>query len=139
MYLARVLGFSTNFEFLCVQVYLFFLPSFFEEQLGDQNPVTALFDTSLGTWPNSLRTNGTHMSAGCYWNSVDYYENSLYYGKKETNKYIYPIKISPHIDDFIGYNLRQGSKLNGEYFWKHMSAEALGSVIHAMKYALFLI
>ena len=111
--------------------------SFFEEQLGDQNPVTALFDTSLGTWPNSLRTNGTHMSAGCYWESLEYYEDSLFYGKKKTNKYIYPIKISPHIDDFIGYNLRHGSKLNGEYFWKHMSAEALADV-HSGRAIVFL-
>ena len=50
--------------------------------------------------------------------------NSLYIGKRTVNKYIYPITMSPHIDDFSGMT-QKGSKLNGEYFWKHMSAQAL--------------
>lgn len=102
--------------------------SFFEGPLGNANPVTSLFDTSLGTWTNSLRTNGSHISAGCYRHLVDYHEDSLYFGRRKFYKYIYPIKISPHIDEFIGYNLPPGNKLNGEYFWKHMSPQALMDV-----------
>jgi hypothetical protein len=52
-------------------------------------------------------------------------EDSLCFGKKYAQKYIYPIKITPHFSEFVGHHLPKGSKLNGEYFWKHMSAEAL--------------
>lgn len=87
------------------------------------NPCTLILDDKLGSWPNS--SGGSHFTYEFYNNFLELYENSIYFGKKNTSKYIYPIKISPHIDDFIGVDLRAGSKLNGEYFWKHMSAEAL--------------
>jgi hypothetical protein len=85
-----------------------------------------IFDNKLGTWPNSLGTNGPHLKHAVY-NSygVTCDEQSLYTGRKTFRKYIYPIKINPHLDDFIGINLKPGNKLNGEYFWKHMSARAL--------------
>ena len=87
------------------------------------NPCTLIFDNKLGSWPNS--SGGSHLTYEFYNNFLELYESPIYFGKKNTSKYIYPIKISPHIDDFIGVDLRAGSKLNGEYFWKHMSAEAL--------------
>lgn len=99
--------------------------SFFDNQAGDQNPTTLIFDDKLGSWPNSLRTGGCHLNSAFYEKYLEYQENSLYFGKKQCQKYVYPIKITPHIDNFIGVNLGEGNKLNGEYFWKHMSAEAL--------------
>jgi hypothetical protein len=87
---------------------------------------STIFDNKLGSWPNSLGTNGTHLKHSAY-NSygISCDEQSLFIGRKNFRKYIYPIKINPHIDDFIGINLKPGNKLNGEYFWKHMSARAL--------------
>jgi hypothetical protein len=99
--------------------------SFFDDAGGQQSPTTTIFDNKLGSWPNSLRTNGPHLKAPVYDSYMSYHEQSLYFGKQLLRKYIYPIKINPHIDEFIGVNLRPGNKLNGEYFWKHMSAEAL--------------
>lgn len=92
----------------------------------DNSLIRRIFDDKLGSWPNSL--GGCHLMMPMYKEHLDYYENSLYFGKKTVNKYIYPIKVSPHFDRFIGYGLEIGNKLNGEYFWKHMSAEALEDV-----------
>jgi hypothetical protein len=99
--------------------------SFFDNAGGPNSPTNTIFDNKLGSWPNSLRTNGPHLKAPVYDSYLTYHEQSLYFGKTQLKKYIYPIKINPHIDEFIGVNLRPGNKLNGEYFWKHMSAEAL--------------
>lgn len=99
--------------------------SFFDNQGGEQSPNKLIFDNNLGSWPNSLRSNGSHLNSAMYKDYLTYHEQSLYFGKKILDKYIYPIKVNPHLDDFIGFNLRPGNKLNGEYFWKHMSAEAL--------------
>jgi hypothetical protein len=99
--------------------------AFFDFQGGPQNPATLIFDNKLGEWPTSLRHNGTHLNANVYKEHIEYVEDSLYIGRKYLNKYIYPIKITPHIDKFVGVNLKGGDRLNGEYFWKHMSAEAL--------------
>jgi len=101
--------------------------SFFEQNLNagndEYNPLTFLFDKSFGNFPNSTGGGG-NLSAGMYDSLIKRNVNSLYIGKRTVNKYIYPITMSPHIDDFSGVT-RQGSKLNGEYFWKHMSAQAL--------------
>lgn len=99
--------------------------SLFDDQPTETNHLTHLFGDALGSIPNSFGTHGSHLGISKYIKELICYENSLYFGKQATGKYIYPIKISPHINDFIGVNLRAGSKLNGEYFWKHMSAEAL--------------
>jgi hypothetical protein len=90
------------------------------------NTSNLIFDNKLGHWPNSLRQNGTHLNSRFYTNKhLDIIEDSIYIGKRRYPKYIYLIKITPHIDEFIGVNLSPGNKLNGEYFWKHMSDEAL--------------
>jgi hypothetical protein len=100
--------------------------SFFEQSLESNfNPLTFVFDKSLGTWPNS--SYGTHLISGPYLEIVEGDENSVFFGKRRTEKYIYPIKVSPHFDDFTGVT-NIGSKLNGEYFWKHISAEVLKDV-----------
>lgn len=102
--------------------------SFFEQSLNSgndiNNPLTFMFGDNLGTFPNSMGGESTHLLSGVYKSVLDCTEDSLYFGKKKYDRYIYPIKISPHIDDFSGVTTT-GSKLNGEYFWKHMSAEAL--------------
>ena len=99
---------------------------------GVSNVTEHMFDNNLGRWTSSVRHNGTHLNAPWYPTGI-IQENSLYFGKQwmrlnqsiTYTKYIYPIKITPHIDDFIAVNLEVGNKLNGEYFWKNMSMEAL--------------
>lgn len=83
-----------------------------------------IFDNKLGHWPNTLWNHGTHLNSGAFSEYLRCDHESLFFGKKKWPKYIYPIKMSPHIDDFTGVG-PVGSKLNGEYFWKHMSQEAL--------------
>lgn len=102
--------------------------SFFEQSLNtgtdSNNLLTFMFDRSLGTFPNSTGGTGTHLTSEMYHEIVDCKEEALALGKRTHQKYIYPIRMSPHINDFSGFT-SPGSKLNGEYFWKHMSAEAL--------------
>lgn len=104
--------------------------SFFEDKFSINDPndtvVPHVFGKSIGSWPNSLRTNGSHMGGGPYPQMVTVEENSLFFGKQNNNrKYFYPIKVPPHFDKFTGVNIFEYPKLNGEYFWKHMSEEAL--------------
>ena len=104
--------------------------SFFDEDLDlEKNPMERMFGNSFGHWPNSVRMNGSHIRSRCFDNRVDIYENSVYFGKQQQHRdgfqrYIYPIKVTPHFNKFIGVDF-VGSKLNGEYFWKHISAEVL--------------
>jgi len=99
--------------------------SFFDNNLENpSNPLKMIFGNLLGTWPGSVRMNGSNLRDFCYRDIVDIEENSLYLGKEKYDKYIYPIKMCPHFGPFIG-NAEAGSKLNGEWFWKNMSAEAL--------------
>lgn len=102
--------------------------SFFEQSLNsgsdDHNPLTFLFDRNLGTFPNSVGGQSTHLLSGLYNHVLDRPEEALYFGKRHFKKYVYPIKVTPHFDDFSGV-VNNGTKLNGEYFWKHMSAQAL--------------
>lgn len=88
------------------------------------NVPASVFDNNLGLWPNSCWHHGTHLVAGPYQKFLQCDHDSVYFGKKRYGKYVYPIKMSPHIDDFTGVT-HIGNKLNGEYFWKHMSFEAL--------------
>ena len=85
--------------------------------------MTFLFDNTLGNYPNSSGGGG-NITSGMYDDFVTRNVNSLYLGKRNVDKYIYPITVSPHFDDFAGLT-NSGSKLNGEYFWKHMSSQAL--------------
>lgn len=100
--------------------------SLFEKQMrtgtDSETTLTFIFDQSYGSWPNAAP--GTHLTAGPCIELVDAEENSLYFGKRKYNKYIYPIKISPHIDAFSGAAY-DGTKLAGNFFWKYMSTEAL--------------
>jgi hypothetical protein len=103
--------------------------SLFEKPMrsGNDNETTLtyMFEKSYGSWPNTAP--GTHLTAGPCMELVDADENSLYFGKRKYNRYIYPIKISPHIDAFSGAAY-DGTKLAGNFFWKYMSSEALEDV-----------
>jgi hypothetical protein len=98
----------------------------FEQQSpmgSDNDTVTSfMFGKSFGTWPNTAP--GTHLTAGPCMDLVTAREESLYFGKRHLNKYIYPIKISPHIDAFNGAAFND-TKIAGNFFWKYMSSEAL--------------
>jgi hypothetical protein len=104
--------------------------SFFDEDLDlEKNPMERMFGKSYGHWPNSVRMNGSHVRAPCFHSRLDIYENSVYFGKQTQHadgfqRYVYPIKVTPHFNKFTGFD-QVGSKLNGEYFWKHISAEVL--------------
>ncbi len=97
---------------------------FLESQFGytDQTLAGYIFDNGLGLHPNSV--SGSNIFSHCYFDYLTCEEDSLFYGKKKYNKYIYPIRINAYIDTFVG-NGYAGQKINGEYFWKNMSAEAL--------------
>lgn len=114
---------------------------FFEQQLpagtDTSTVLTYLFDQSFGTWPNSGP--GTHLKEGPCMDLVDAQEDSVYFGKRKRQKYIYPIKVTPHLDCFAGVGA-DGTKIYGNHFWKYMSAEALedarqGNAIVFLDYA----
>lgn len=89
---------------------------------SDQTIAGKLFSGELGNFPNSLHN--THLESALYRNNFELCQESLFGGKYKYNKYIYPINMTPHIDVFTGV-ADNGSKLDGEYFWKHMSSIAL--------------
>jgi hypothetical protein len=97
---------------------------FLETQFGytDQTLAGYVFDNALGLHPNSVSNN--NILSHCYLDYLTCEEDSLFYGKKKYNKYIYPIRINAYINTFIGHGY-PGQKINGEFFWKNMSVEAL--------------
>lgn len=88
----------------------------------EQTLAGKMFSGELGNYPNSLSS--THLNSPLYKSKFDVQADSIFYGKYKFNKYIYPINMTPHIDVFSGVS-ENGSKLDGEYFWKHMSSIAL--------------
>jgi hypothetical protein len=52
-------------------------------------------------------------------------QKPLYNNNNGQDKFIYPIKPNPVLSDFIGVNQTIGSRMNGEFFWKYISAQAL--------------
>lgn len=104
--------------------------SFFDEELDSPNsPFKRMFGNSMGDMPQSLRMNGTYLKQPCFSERIELYENSVYFGKRTQveqgyNRYIYPIKVTLHFPRFTGTDC-VGSKLNGEFFWKHISEEVL--------------
>jgi len=104
--------------------------SLFDVYSGDINPLTFLFGNNLGSWPNSVRRGGgLNLHAGCYEKYLDLIEESVYFGKSNySKKYVYPIRLSFNISEFSAFGVNNNVKLNGEYFWKHISAEALDDI-----------
>jgi hypothetical protein len=101
--------------------------SFFDIESGDVNPLISIFGRNLGSWPNSvLPGHQLNLHAHCYREKLELYEEAIVFGKKNCrDKYIYPIRLSYNLSEFAASDLPNGVKLNGEYFWKCMSAEAL--------------
>jgi hypothetical protein len=89
---------------------------------GDQSIAGQLYENAYGKQPNTHT--GSHMASNCYRSYLSYNEGSLFHGRKTVSKYIYPIRMTPHITNFAAA-ASVGSKLTGEYFWKHMSTIAL--------------
>jgi len=84
-----------------------------------------IFGDSLGNghWPACWNSD-SQLRTGSLRDYIEIDSTSLFIGKKQYNKYLYPVSMTPYIDDFTG-DTCTGSKLNGEYFWKYMSHEAL--------------
>lgn len=90
--------------------------------LKDQSIGGILYENAFGRQPNTHT--GSHMSSHVYSKYFEYTEGSLFEWQQKIKKYIYPIGMTPYVNDFTGVSAI-GSKLNGEYFWKHMSTLAL--------------
>jgi hypothetical protein len=90
------------------------------------NILKYMFENSFGDWSASWGGSPHFVSGPMTW-YVDCHEESVFLGKRKFNKYIYPIRITPHFDDFTGV-ADIGSRLNGQYFWKHISKEVLDDV-----------
>lgn len=87
------------------------------------NVLTYMFEKSFGEWTSSWGGSPHFVSGPLSW-YVKFQEESVFLGKKTVNKYIYPIRITPHFDDFTGVAGVE-SRLNGQYFWKFISKEVL--------------
>ena len=99
---------------------------------SDHSYFRRLFGDNMGHMPQSLRWGGPFLGQRCFHNRVEILENSVYFGKLNMHKqgyrrYIYPIKATLHFPRFTGTD-EVGSKLNGEFFWKHISEEVLQDV-----------
>ena len=99
--------------------------SVFDKELGTTDGVLGrVFGTHYDNWPPCMRDNGPHLGNEAYHTHLEILEDSLYFGKKKYQKYIYPVLIGPHFKLFVGKG-QLGSKINGEHFWKNISAEVL--------------
>lgn len=105
--------------------------------------LTDMFD-EMGTWPNSL--DGFFYSNPCYRQILKVNESSLFFYLRDNDtnnnvklkKFIYPIRLTPHFDNFVGHNLAGPgvSKLNGTYFWKNISRDAMQQIMHGNGFIL---
>ncbi len=89
--------------------------------------IKQVFGEHLGHWPNSIRHGGPHWKYDCYKEVIDIVEDSVHLGRFKHEKYIYPIKVSPHINEFLGLAYT-GQKIIGEAFWKNISEQALQDI-----------
>ena len=102
--------------------------AFLERDIGQPGSmITQIFGEHMGHWPNSLRHGGPHFKYECYNDIIDIVEDSVCLGRHRHKKYIYPIKVSPHVNDFLGMAY-PGQKVNGEYFWKNISEQVLNDI-----------
>jgi hypothetical protein len=89
--------------------------------------IRQIFGEHMGHWPTSIRHGGPHFKYECYNDIIDITEESIHLGRYRHKKYIYPIKISPHINDFLGTTW-SGQKIIGDSFWKNISEQALTDI-----------
>jgi len=96
--------------------------TFFEQQLS----VDDVFDGSLGNSANS-RT-GFFYQAQVYSSHISYIEDSVYFGNRFPEPFIYPIKPNPNIMNFMGVGSGPTNRLEGAYFWKYISKGTLRAI-----------
>lgn len=98
-----------------------------EQEYGnnDSTLIGTVFNNNYGQFPNSL--SGCHLYQPCYNEVIEVHKASLYNHHTSLNKYIYPVKITPHFEPFVGIS-QTGSKINGQYFWKFISNIALNDI-----------
>lgn len=101
--------------------------AFFERDQSSTSILRQIFGEHLGNWPNSLRHGGPHFKYPCYNDLIDITEESICLGRWRHNKYIYPIKISPHMNEFLGISYG-GQKVLSDGFWKNISEQALADI-----------
>lgn len=98
--------------------------TFFEHGFGERGlTVSDFFDNSIGGSSNT--GTGFFYQASSYTNKFDYREDSLFRINKSGQNFIYPVKSSPQFSNFIGLGNGVPDKVQGNYFWKYMSKEAL--------------
>lgn len=96
----------------------------FEQQLG----IGDVFGNNFNGMPNS--GTGYFYQAQVYKPILDYLEKPLYGNNNDgKNLFIYPIKPNPVLSDFIGINQTIRSRMNGEYFWKYISEQAMERIL----------
>ena len=95
----------------------------FEQQIGLQE----LFGDKFNGMPNS--GTGYFYQAQVYQPILNFIQKPLYNNNNGQDKFIYPIKPNPVLSDFIGVNQTIGSRMNGEFFWKYISAQALEHIL----------
>lgn len=99
--------------------------SLFDKEKGQPNSILQkIFGNHYMDWPPVMRDSGCHLSKDCYKPFVNIVEDSVVFGKKRFQKYIYPIILGPHSRLFCAKGLL-GDKINGEYLWKNISADVL--------------
>jgi len=86
-----------------------------------------MFGDKLNGMPNS--GTGYFYQAQVYSSIINFEQKPLYNNNNGIDKFIYPIKPNPILSDFIGINLGRGSRMNGEFFWKYISAQALENIL----------
>jgi hypothetical protein len=88
------------------------------------------FDSSFGHNQNTLT--GFIFEAPVYKNKIRYEYQPLYFATQQNKKFIYSIKPTPIIENFIGEanDGNSDTKISGEYFWKFISKKALNQIIN---------
>jgi hypothetical protein len=102
--------------------------SLFDKEKGSHtSALKKIFGNHYMDWAPVMRDNGPHLTNQCYHPFVNIVEDSVIFGKRKYEKYIYPILLGPHSRLFLGIG-QPGDKIQGEYFWKNISADVLEDV-----------
>jgi hypothetical protein len=96
----------------------------FEQQI----PMPDLFGNKLGGMPNS--GTGYFYQAAVYNSLIEFEQKPLYNNNNGHQKFIYPIKPNPVLSDFMGVTQAIGSRMDGEFFWKYISAQATEHILN---------
>jgi hypothetical protein len=82
-----------------------------------------MFEDEYGHWPISCT--GFFYHASVYNTIINPNEEAIYFAKRSTEAFIYPIKPSPSLNNFFGISPVNGKNLIGEYFWKYISKQTI--------------